>query len=192
MDHEAASPESVARSLGLVPHPEGGFYKEVYRSADQCLALPGRYGAGRPPLPYCTSIYYLAAAPDFSAFHRIKSDELWYFHQGTGIVVHVLEPSGGCRALELGPGRGYFGAVAGGTWFAAEPAAFGSDGADGAAVATGAAGADGAASRGRAWALVSCAVSPGFDYRDFELAERAALVREYPARRALIERLTRA
>jgi uncharacterized protein len=147
---------------------------EVFRSADQSPVLPPRFGAGRLPMPYCTSIYYLVESPDFSAFHRIKADELWYFHAGTGITVHVLAPGEGCRALELGPGAEFFGAVGALSWFAAEPSVRA-----------------GAASAPRAWGLVSCAVSPGFDYRDFELADRAALCREFPERSALIERLTR-
>lgn len=164
MDAATLSPSALARSLGLIPHPEGGFYKEVFKSADESPVLPPRFGAGRRPMPYCTSIYYLIESPDFSAFHRIKADELWYFHAGTGITVHILAPGGGYRALELGPGAEFFGAVGALSWFAAEP---------------------------RTWGLVSCAVSPGFDYRDFELADRAALCREFPERSALIERLTR-
>jgi uncharacterized protein len=171
MDAAPLSPSALARSLGLTPHPEGGFFKEVFRSADLSPILPPRFGPERPPLPYCTSIYYLVEAPDFSAFHRIKADELWYFHAGTGIAVHILGPDGGYRVLELGPGGEYFGAVAALSWFAAEPRA--------------------PAAGPRAWGLVSCAVAPGFDYRDFELADRAALGSEYPEHASLIERLTR-
>jgi uncharacterized protein len=175
-------PASLARSLALIPHPEGGYYKEVFRSADESALLPPRFGSERPPLPYCTSIYYLVEAPDFSAFHRIKADELWYFHAGTGIAIHCLCEDGGYRRLELGPWLGYFGAVAAGTWFAAEPCILGPAGAEPCAPD---------ASDGAPWALVSCAVSPGFDFRDFELAEREALGRRYPDRKALIERLAR-
>jgi uncharacterized protein len=221
------SPSSLARSLALIPHPEGGYYKEVFRSADESALLPPRFGSERPPLPYCTSIYYLVEAPDFSAFHRIKADELWYFHAGTGIAIHCLCEDGVYRRLELGPWVGYFGAVAAGTWFAAEPCIPGPAGAEpcipGPAGAEpcilGPAGAEPCAadsagiaqfpapedlsretarsaqgnngSLGRPWALVSCAVSPGFDFRDFELAGREALGRRYPDRKALIERLTR-
>jgi uncharacterized protein len=174
MPEDAVTPESLARELGLSPHPEGGYYKEVYRCADEIAPLPARFGAGRNGLPYSTSIYYLAASPDFSAFHRIRSDELWYFHAGTGMRVHCLDSRGGYRAIELGPRGPYFGAVAAGAWFAAEPYARESAGAE------------------RAWALVGCAVSPGFDFRDFELADRAALGREHPDHASLIERLTRA
>jgi hypothetical protein len=167
------STESLIRKLGLEPHPEGGYFKECYRSADASGDLPPRFGKDRESLPFCTSIYFLVADPDFSAFHRIKSDELWYFHAGTGIVVHELKPDRSYSALRLSPGGSFFCTVSAGSWFAAEPAS---------AQAT---------NVGSAWALVSCVVSPGFDYRDFELAPSAALAEEYPEYRALIERLTR-
>jgi len=173
MIEDRVSPAELVASLGLKAHPEGGFYKETYRSVDESAALPERFGSGREKLAYCTSIYYLLEAPDYSAFHRIKSDELWYFHAGTGLCIHCLEPGGAYRSIELGPGREYFGAVAGGTWFSAEPLG---------PVPVAA----------RPWCLVGCAVSPGFDFRDFELAKRSALIMEYPERAALIERLPRA
>ncbi len=177
MSDRRDSPESLVRSLGLIPHPEGGFYKETYRCADEADALPQRFGREAGPRAYCTSIYYLLEAPDFSAFHRIKSDELWYFHAGTGLRIHCLEPGGSYRALELGPGREYFAAVPAGDWFAAEP--LDTQPAEAADPAE------------RPWCLVGCAVSPGFDFRDFELADRSALVNDYPDQVSLIGRLTR-
>jgi len=173
------SPQELISALGLISHPEGGFFRETYRGADESSALPSRFGPGRDPLPYCTSIYYLLEAPDYSAFHRIKSDELWYFHAGTGLAIHCLEPGGAYRALELGPDRDYFAAVLAGSWFAAE------------SLSHRPAGDDSAVPNARAWCLVSCAVSPGFDFRDFELADRSALVKEYPEKASLIERLSR-
>jgi uncharacterized protein len=168
-----SSSEEAVKRLGLQPHPEGGFFKECYRSDDLSPSPPPRFGAGRGPVPYCTSIFYLLAGSDFSAFHRIKSDELWYFHEGSGMIVHELEAGGAYRAHELGRGAAFFCAIKAGSWFGAEPCI------------------SGAAPAEPAWALVSCAVSPGFDYGDFELAARAALTRSYPDHRALIERLTR-
>jgi hypothetical protein len=182
MNSTEASPESIVRRLGLIPHPEGGYYKEVYRSEDRIESPPSRFGPGRADLSLCTSVYYLVEAPDFSAFHRIKSDELWYFHAGTGMTVHCLDEKGAYQALELGPGREYFGLVRAGLWFAAESAAFdeasGSNRHD-------------AATAGRTWALVSCAVSPGFDFRDFELGSRDFLIKNYSEHASLVRRLTR-
>jgi len=182
MNSTEASPESIVRRLGLIPHPEGGYYKEVYRSEDRIESPPSRFGPGRADLSLCTSVYYLVEAPDFSAFHRIKSDELWYFHAGTGLIVHCFNESGAYQAFELGPGREYFGLVRAGSWFAAESAAFDeaaeSDTQDGSRA-------------GRPWALVSCAVSPGFEFQDFELASRDSLLKSYPEHEALIVRMTR-
>jgi Uncharacterized conserved protein len=166
---------ALVSGLGLEPHPEGGFFTRVYESAASCPQPPEGFPADRGAMPFCSSIYYLLAAPDFSAFHRIRSDELWFFHEGTGMAVRILVAGGGYRELLLGPGRAYFGAVEAGSWFAAEP--------------IGPAGALGDAEP--PWALVSCAVSPGFDYRDFELADREALARSCPGHAAVIGRLTR-
>lgn len=174
----------LVEELGLIPHPEGGFYKETYRSVDEAAALPTRFGIGHAPLPYCTSIYYLLEAPDFSAFHRIRSDELWYFHAGTGLVIHCLGSGGSYRRLELGPGKGYFATVSAGEWFSAEP--LGPRPADAEPLGPRPVGPG-----ERPWFLVSCAVSPGFDFCDFEIAEGALLTADYPQHADLIRRLTR-
>lgn len=182
MNRTDPSPESLVRRLGLIPHPEGGYYKEVYRCDDRIVSPPSRFGPDRGDLSLCTSVYYLVESPDFSAFHKIKSDELWYFHAGTGIIVHCLDERGAYQALELGPGREYFGLVRAGLWFAAESTAF--DKADETDMLNG-------SSASRPWALVSCAVSPGFEFQDFELASRDSLLKSYPAHEALIVRMTR-
>lgn len=165
--------KALISSLALEKHPEGGFFKECYKSADRSSDLPASFPADRGSMPFLTSIYYLLESPDYSTFHRIKADELWYFHEGTGLVVHAIEPDGEYRAFALGPGAGYFCAVKAGSWFAAEAVPL-----------------DGATSG--AWALVSCAVSPGFDYRDFEIATKVELVAQFPKHRAIVERLTKA
>lgn len=160
--------------LGLVPHPEGGYYRQTYVSKDSTPDLPARFDQGRGPMPFLTSIYYLLAGKDFSAFHRIKSDELWYFHAGTGMRVWEIRAGGDLVEHRLGPEAGFFCAVGAGSWFSAEPLILGAD-----------------AAAKAPWALVGCAVSPGFDFRDFELADRGELAAAYPRHRELIERLTR-
>lgn len=156
--------------LGLLPHPEGGYYREVYRSAESMLAehLPPRYGGGRA---FSTAIYYLLEHPDFSAFHRIKSDEIWHFYDGSPLILWQIDPSGGLRALRLGrdptQGEQPMRVVPAGCWFAAS------------------------LEHPQSFALVGCTVAPGFDFADFELAEREALLRQFPQHQALIERLTR-
>ena len=75
--------------LGLLPHPEGGYYKETYRSPEVLAAssLPNRFGGNRN---YSTAIYFLLRSEDKSVFHRIKSDELWHFYQGSTLLIYVL------------------------------------------------------------------------------------------------------
>lgn len=152
--------------LGLEPHPEGGYYAETY-AADAIVDeahLSDRYDGDRPT---ATSIYYLLEADDFSAFHRLASDELWHFYRGDPLTLSVL--GDGLETVELGRDR-FQAVVPGDTWFAAETTADGDD--------------------EHGYALVGCDVTPGFHYDDFELAG-PELADEYPAYRDLIERLTR-
>lgn len=74
------------QSLSLLPHPEGGYYKEVFRSTEEV----NRIGSAEVKQA-CTSIYYLLEDMDFSGFHRIASDEIWYFHKGEPLIIHVIQ-----------------------------------------------------------------------------------------------------
>jgi hypothetical protein len=142
--------------LGLSPHPEGGYYRVTYKSE---LTIANRSAS--------TAIYFLLHGRDFSAFHRIASDELWHFYAGSGLVVYVIEPDGSYSELHLGNDGVFQGVVRAGCWFASrlkDDASF---------------------------ALVGCTVAPGFDFADFELAARSELVRAYPQHQRLIEELTR-
>jgi len=158
-----SSPEHWIRTLGLSPHPEGGWFRETFRSAEEiaAAALPERFGA---PRPVFTSILYLLAAGECSRFHRLKADELWWHHAGGAMRLHVLE-RGGVRLLNVGP-ESLQVLVPHGTWFAAEP------------------------EPGALCSLVGCGVAPGFDYDDFELAERRVLLMDYPQQRELVLRFT--
>lgn len=162
--------EKLIQQLQLQPHPEGGFYKEVYRSEGLIAAncLPPDFGGDRH---FATSIYYLLQQGDFSAFHRIKSDEIWHFYAGGMLWLHVIDHAGNYRQLQLGaaPENGaWFQAVMpAGVWFAAEPAPE------------------------TEFTLAGCTVSPGFDFRDFEMAKKETLLRQHPTHRAVIERLCR-
>ena len=155
--------------LGLLPHPEGGYYKESYRSTDTIAAscLPG-FGGDRS---FSTAIYFLLEQGDFSAFHRIKSDECWHFYEGGILLIHVLQQNGEhvCKRLgkNLGEGELLQFVVPAGAWFASEPAVDNS------------------------FALVGCTVAPGFDFADFEMAKKESLVQEFPKHTSLINRLCR-
>ncbi len=96
------TPEDIIQALHLQPHPEGGWYRETYRSAESIphSGLPGRFSG---PRPFATAIYFLLTADTFSALHRIRSDELWHFYAGSPLTIHVIEPEGAYRAIRLGP-----------------------------------------------------------------------------------------
>jgi predicted cupin superfamily sugar epimerase len=156
--------------LGLRAHPEGGYYRETYRAAETIAAeaLPARFAG---PRAFSTAVYFLITRDAFSAFHRIRSDELWHFYAGGPVTLSTIDAGGTLAITSLGrdPTRGEMPQVVvpAGSWFAAEVAAPGD------------------------FALVGCTVAPGFDFADFELGTRADLVRAFPQHRGLVERLTR-
>ncbi|OIQ02996.1 MAG: hypothetical protein COS82_08660 [Zetaproteobacteria bacterium CG06_land_8_20_14_3_00_59_53] len=157
------------RRLGLEAHPEGGFFRETYR-ADACFTgmADDVFPAGRS---HSTAIYFLLEQGNFSAFHRIRSDELWHYYDGDGLDIHVIEPGGAYRCLHLGLdvsiGQSPQAVVPAGCWFASE-----------------------VADRG-GFALVGCTVSPGFDFTDFEMGSRKQLISLFPQYQPLIRRMTR-
>lgn len=148
-------------ALGLVPHPEGGFFRETYRSA-------GRIG----DRAISTAIYFLVTRGSFSALHRIASDELWHFHAGQALEVVTIAPDGARVDLRLGldltHGERPQHVVPAGQWFGAR-----------------------LADASSSYALVSCTVAPGFDFADFELATRAGLTAAFPSHAAIVAALTR-
>ncbi|HMP77084.1 MAG TPA: cupin domain-containing protein [Kiritimatiellia bacterium] len=157
----------LIRQLDLQPHPEGGWFRETYRSGESVDAagLPARYGA---PRALSTAIYFLLEAGQFSAFHRLRSDEAWFHHAGGTLDVWRIDPQGILHIEQLGPDAGRWQLVIPrGDWFAARPAA------------------------DAPFVLIGCTVAPGFDFADFELAEPAALADQFPAYRDCIEQLTR-
>jgi len=161
--------EELVRRLELTRHPEGGWYRESYRSAEviPAAALPDRFSG---PRSYSTSIYFLLERGDISALHRIKSDELWHFYAGGTLAIQVITATGEHLKLELGSdlasGASFQAMVPAGCWFGAELSGVGDH------------------------SLVGCTVAPGFDFSDFEMGGRDELLRQYPGHADVIRRLT--
>ncbi len=162
--------EDVIEKLGLSPHPEGGYFRETYRSGDSIAStsLPARYGTSRS---VSTAIYFLLTGKTFSAFHRLKSDEFWHYHLGDPVELHLIHPDGRHECVMVGPdlAAGHIPQfmIPHGTWFAATVR-----------------NADG-------FILLGCTVAPGFDFADFEMAGRDSLTSEFPQHAALISTFTR-
>jgi predicted cupin superfamily sugar epimerase len=158
------------RKLELKPHPEGGYFRQTYR-ANLILAqesLPRKFTGGRAA---STAIYFLLEGENFSAFHRLLSDELWHFYVGSALVVYVIDEQGRYSEVLLGSdpdqGEALQAVVKAGCWFASE------------------------VRDRKSFALVGCTVAPGFEFADFEMAKREELAKDYPQQRRVIERLTR-
>lgn len=155
--------------LKMQPHPEGGYFAETYRCEEQILGehLPGRYGGTRN---FSTAIYFLLKSTNFSALHRIKSDEIWHFYAGDTLIVYVIEPGGALQIIRLGKeiekGEAFQAVVKAGNWFGSK------------------------LEKENTFALVGCTVAPGFDFADFEMAERKNLLIQFPQHKQIIEALT--
>lgn len=158
------------QKLGLQPHPEGGYFRQTYK-AEMIVpkeALPGGFTG---PRAASTAIYFLLEGDNFSALHRLRSDEVWHFYAGSALIVHVIDPDGNYSRILVGDdpdaGEVLQAVVRAGTWFGASLPSQ------------------------KSFALVGCTVSPGFDFEDFEMARRADLLRAYPQHRDVIQELTR-
>jgi predicted cupin superfamily sugar epimerase len=166
--HETITADFFINQLQLQPHPEGGYYRETYRATESIAAgaLPARFVGARS---FGTSIYYLLQQGDYSAFHRIKSDECWHFYAGDALLIHLIDLDASYRCVRLGDrieqGDVFQFVVPAMAWFAAEPA------------------------RDSAFALVGCTVAPGFDFNDFQMGDKAKLTSDFPQHAHIIERL---
>ena len=151
--------KEIIKELGLSSHPEGGYYKRMFSSDKQTIDGKG----------ILSSIYYLLEGNDFSAFHRLCSVELWFFHLGEPINIYILNNYGKLETHTLSSNLNdsFQFVVEPNTWFAADiPSKKG-------------------------FSLVSCAVSPEFSFENFELANNEELLKEYPQYQLIINRLTR-
>ncbi len=156
--------------LDLEEHPEGGYYRETYRTDERIpdAALPDRFVGARD---VAALIYFLLPGDSYSALHRIRQDEAWHFYAGAPLTLHQIAPDGTYTTATLGraveKGHRLHTVVPAGTWFGAT------------------------VTDETGYALVGCTTAPAFDFADFTLADRADLAEAHPQHRALIERLTR-
>lgn len=157
--------------LHLLPHPEGGYYIETYRSKGfiSKAQLPNQFNGNRN---FSTAIYFLIPGGQFSAFHVINSDELWHFYEGVSLYIYMIHQNGKLEIIRLGKnieeGEVFQAVVPAGCWFASKSVTE------------------------DAYSLVGCTVAPGFDFADFTLAERKDLIALYPQHEKIITELTRA
>lgn len=160
-----ASAEEVISTLGLAPHPEGGFYRETFRSEQRVQA-----SSSGAPRAASTAIYFLLKAGDFSAFHRVKSDEVWHHYCGASLELHTIDPAGRHQRVELGEnllhGERPQWVVGAGVLQAARVI-------------------------GSGFVLCGCTVAPGFEFADFSMPSRPELQVRFPALTDLIETFTR-
>lgn len=162
--------QQLVNHYHLLPHPEGGWYRETYRSDEQipANALPQRFTANRA---FSTAIYFLLEKGNFSAFHRIKSDECWHFYAGDPLEIYTIGQDGLLNTTLLGNniigGQLFQYVVPANCWFASRPAP------------------------GSSFCFVGCTVAPGFNFADFELARAGELCQSYPSLQEIITTLCR-
>ena len=162
--------KKIIEKLNLLPHPEGGYFKEVYRSSGviESEILGSEFSGSRN---YATSIYFMLTSDTFSAFHKINQDEIWHYYDGSAIELHVISESG--QHTQHVIGKDIFNnqvpqlVVLANHWFAAKIINYND------------------------YSLVGCGVSPGFDFRDFILPTRQELVQKFPQHEDLITAFTR-
>lgn len=159
----------IIKKFDLSQHPEGGYFKETYRSSGTIKNenLNPEFIGDRN---YSTGIYFLLTSDSFSAFHKINQDEMWHFYLGTTLKLHMISPEGKYSYVLIGndilnnevpqfvvPAQ---------YWFAAEVI------------------------QENSYAFTGCTVAPGFDFKDFVLPERKELIQLFPQHKEVITRLT--
>ena len=160
----------LVKKLNLLPHPEGGYYKETYRSEGKIPhgCLSSDFTGDRN---MATGIYFLIEKENFSALHKIKSDETWHFYYGNALEVIEIDEQGNLNITQIGSniqeGETFQYTVKANTWFGSR------------------------VSNNGTFSLVGCTVYPGFDFNDFELAQREELIKLFPQHKNTITELTR-
>ena len=157
--------------LRLMKHPEGGYFNEIYRSDEifSASVLPERYIGDRT---FSTSIYFLLEGKQYSAFHKLQSDEIWHFYDGFPIRIYIFTPEQKLEERILGndidKNENLQSVIYKNSWFAAELV------------------------NKTSFGLMGCTVSPGFDFRDLEIGKRDYLLKKYPEYKDVIIKLTNA
>ncbi len=161
--------EKLIEKYQLIPHPEGGYFRETYRSEGVIphQALPDNFKGDRN---YCTGIYFLLPQGTKSCLHRIQSDEMWHFYLGGSMTLVLMHEDYGVQNIILGSdlqaGETVQFVVPAGWWFGGYP------------------------NPESAYSFVGCTVAPGFDFADFELGTRTDLISKFPESSELILKLT--
>ena len=161
--------QTIKDQLKLTPHPEGGFFKENYRSSgsiNEANLWKGVQGSRN----FSTAIYFLLVKNQISAFHKIKQDEMWHFYAGSTLLLHMINEKGDYRLVKIGNNineDNFFQyVVPSGTWFSSE------------------------VEDKNSFSFCGCTVSPGFDFKDFEMPSRKKLLSKFPNQQKIITRLT--
>ncbi|MCC7439347.1 MAG: cupin domain-containing protein [Armatimonadetes bacterium] len=153
--------------LQLTAHPEGGYFRETYRSAETVSPTSSRYTGQRAA---STAIYFLLRGNQISRLHRLCADEVWHFYAGSSLTLHLLFASGKYEAIRLGDaignGEQLQAVIPAGCWFGAN------------------------LNRPDSFTLVGCTVAPGFDFQDFEMGTRSELIKKFPQHQEIVEQLT--
>ncbi|MFL0671772.1 MAG: cupin domain-containing protein [Erythrobacter sp.] len=140
------SAQTLIEQLRLSPHPEGGWYRETWRSSERADAAAGARAGG-------TAILFLLKADEASHWHRVDADELWIWQGGDALELRIAASDAGPAEMillggDVAAGEHLQGLVPTGAWQAARAAA----------------------GRTAGYCLMSCVVVPGFDFAGFELA----------------------
>lgn len=153
--------------LQLTKHPEGGYFKEIYRAGEMFYLDEPKKSIKRN---VSTSIYFLLEGYDISCFHRLKSDEIWHYYDGNTVCLYIITTDGKLEKILLGraieKGEQFQKVINKNSWFAAEVI------------------------NKKGFALIGCTVSPGFDFNDFELADCKLLEAAFPEHEKLIRRFS--
>ena len=161
--------DKIIEKLDLIKHPEGGYYKENYRSKGE-INPDSLWKQANESRSYSTGIYFLLKEHQFSAFHKIKQDEMWHHYLGSTLLLHIIDPKGTYKSIKIGKrfseGEHLQYVVPANYWFASEVLEKDN------------------------FVLCGCTVSPGFDFKDFEMPNRDILIKMFPQHKKIITSLT--